>query len=76
MSFFGNFGSSGSLFGTSGSNNLFSLASEMSMIKSGSYKSFSRLITAATHLKPQAQHRLLRETTTLITFLISLLEIR
>ncbi len=38
MSFFGNFGSSGSLFGTSGSNNLFSLASEMSMIKSGSYK--------------------------------------
>lgn len=38
MSFFGNFGSSSSLFGSSGSTNLFSLASEMSMIKSGSYK--------------------------------------
>lgn len=38
MSFFGNFGSSSSLFGSSSSTNLFSLSSEMSMIKSGSYK--------------------------------------
>ena len=38
MSFFGNFGSSSSLFGSSTSTSLYSAMTQMSMIKSGSYK--------------------------------------